>query len=130
VQRGAGPALDAAAKRAYRSRIAALDEAIAEAVSRGDEQRAARARAERDFVNRELERSLGMGGRDRESGSHAERARVNVTRAIRSAIKRIAGYDPELGAELEAAVRTGAFCAYEPDPRRPRRWRIEDGGVA
>jgi non-specific serine/threonine protein kinase len=71
-----------------------------------------------------------MGGRDRESGSHAERARVNVTRAIRSAIKRIAGYDAELGAELEAAVRTGAYCAYEPDPRRARRWRIEDGGGA
>jgi non-specific serine/threonine protein kinase len=53
---------------------------------------------------------------------------VNVTRAIRSAIKRIGGYDEELGAELEAAVRTGAFCAYEPDPRRPRRWRIEDSG--
>ena len=81
-------------------------------------------------MTRELERALGMGGRDRETGSHAERARVNVTRAIRSAIKRIAGYDPELGAELETAVRTGAFCAYEPDPRRPRRWRIEDGGVA
>jgi hypothetical protein len=64
--------------------------------------------------------------RERESGPHAERARVNVTRAIRSAIKRIAGYDSELGGELEAAVRTGAFCAYEPDPRRPRRWRIED----
>jgi hypothetical protein len=128
VQRGAGPALDAAAKRAYRSRIAALDEEIAEAVSRGDEQRAARARGERDFVNRELQRAVGMGGRDRESGSHAERARVNVTRAIRSAVKRIAGYDADLGAELEDAVRTGAYCAYEPDPRRPRRWRIEDGG--
>jgi hypothetical protein len=25
-------------------------------------------------------------------------------------------------------VHTGAFCAYEPDPRRPRRWRIEDEG--
>jgi hypothetical protein len=61
-----------------------------------------------------------------ESAPQAERARVNVTRAIRSAIRRIAGYDPELGAELEAAVRTGASCAYEPDPRRPRRWRIED----
>ncbi|MEA2242491.1 MAG: hypothetical protein QOD24_2047, partial [Solirubrobacteraceae bacterium] len=66
------------------------------------------------------------GRRGPESAPQAERARVNVTRAIRSAIRRIAGYDPELGAELEAAVRTGASCAYEPDPRRPRRWRIED----
>jgi tetratricopeptide (TPR) repeat protein len=126
-QHGTGPVLDAAAKSAYRSRIAALGDEIAEAVRRGDEQRAARARTEREFVTRELERALGMRGSDSEAGTHAERARVNVTRAIRSAIKRIAGYNPELGAELRAAVRTGAFCAYEPDPRRPRRWRIEDG---
>jgi hypothetical protein len=119
--------LDPAAKNAYRARIAALGDEIAEAARRGDEERAARTRTEREFVIRELERALGIGGRDREAGSHAERARVNVTRAIRAAIKRIAGYDAALGAELKTAVRTGAFCAYEPDPRRPRRWRIEDG---
>ncbi|HEY0343363.1 MAG TPA: AAA family ATPase [Solirubrobacteraceae bacterium] len=127
LQRGTGPVLDAAAKSSYRARIAALGDEIAEATRRGDEKRAARARTEREFVTRELERALGIRGRDRDANSDAERARVNVTRAIRSAIKRIAGYDAELGAELKAAVRTGAFCAYEPDPRRPRRWRIEDG---
>jgi tetratricopeptide (TPR) repeat protein len=128
LQSGTGPTLDATAKRAYRARIAALDEAIAEAERRGDSESAAAARSERDLVARELERSLALGGRDRESGSHAERARVNVTRAIRSAIKRVTGYDAQLGAELESGVRTGAFCVYVPDPRRPRRWRIEDGG--
>jgi len=128
LQSGAGPTLDAAAKEAYRSRIAALGEDIAEALRLGDEERADRARAERQFVARELERAVGMGGRDREFGSHAERARVNVTRAIRTTLKRIAGYDAQLGAELEAAVRTGAFCAYEPDSRHPRRWRVADAG--
>ncbi len=128
LQGGTGPALDATAKRAYRARVAALDEAVADAERHGDDAAAEAARAERDAVARELELAVGMGGRDRESGSHAERARVNVTRAIRSAIKRIAGYDPQLGAELRDAVRTGAFCSYSPDPRRPRRWRIEDGG--
>jgi hypothetical protein len=64
--------------------------------------------------------------RDTDSVPQAERARVNVTRAIRSAIRRIAGYDPELGDELEAGVRTGASCAYEPDPCGARRWRVED----
>jgi hypothetical protein len=123
-----GSVLDAATKDAYRARIASLRDDIAEATRRGDERRSARARAEREVVTRELERALGMGARDRHSASHAERARVNVTRAIRSAIKRISGYDRELGAELEIAVRTGTFCAYEPDPQRPRRWRIEDGG--
>jgi tetratricopeptide (TPR) repeat protein len=128
LQSGAGPALDAAAKDAYRRRIAALGEEIAEALRLGDEARADRARAERQFVDRELGRAVGKGGRDREFGSHAERARVNVTRAIRTTLKRIAGYDVQLGAELAAAVRTGAFCAYEPDSQCPRRWRVEDAG--
>jgi hypothetical protein len=67
----------------------------------------------------------GVSARDRESGSHGERARVNVTRAIRSTLKRIAGYDAQLGRELELSVRTGAFCAYEPDPHYPLGWIIE-----
>ncbi len=61
------------------------------------------------------------------AGSHAERARVNVTRAIRSTIKRIAGYDTRLGRELGSSVRTGTYCVYEPDPRRPVRWVIDAG---
>jgi tetratricopeptide (TPR) repeat protein len=128
LQRSSGPALDAEAKAAYRARVTALTEAIAEAGRRGDTERAATARAERDIVTRELGRATGIGGRDRESGSHAERARVNVTRAIRAAIRRVGSYDAALGAELETAIRTGAFCVYTPDRRRPRRWRIEDDG--
>jgi non-specific serine/threonine protein kinase len=128
LQRSSGPVLDAEAKASYRARVTALTEEISEAGRRGDAERAVRARAERDIVTRELGRAVGIGGRDRESGSHAERARVNVTRAIRAAIRRVGSYDAALGAELEAAIRTGAFCAYTPDRRRPRRWRIEDDG--
>ncbi|MDX6718278.1 MAG: hypothetical protein QOJ63_532, partial [Solirubrobacteraceae bacterium] len=119
IQGGAGPTLDARAKESYRARIEALRTEIAEAEALGDEARASRARAELEFVSRELELAVGIGGRDRESGSHAERARVNVTRAIRATLKRIAGYDARLGHELAGSVRTGTFCVYEPGPRRP-----------
>jgi tetratricopeptide (TPR) repeat protein len=129
VQGGAGPTLDVKAKAAYRARIAALEEEIAEAQSLRDGARAGRARAELEFVGRELERAVGIGGRDRECGSHAERARVNVTRAIRSTLKRIAAYDDELGRELQDSVRTGTFCVYEPGPRWPGRWHVDDGGA-
>jgi tetratricopeptide (TPR) repeat protein len=118
VQGGAGPRLDAKAKGAYRARIETLRMEIAEVEALGDEARANRARAELEFVSRELELAVGIGGRDRESGSHAERARVNVTRSIRATLKRIAGYDARLGRELEGSVRTGTFCVYEPDPAR------------
>ncbi len=128
VQGSAGPTLDAQAKGEYRARIDALGEEITEAQTAGDEPRAQRAREELAFVSRELARAVGLGGRDRETGSHAERARVNVTRAIRATLRRTAGYDTALGAILEQTVHTGTFCAYRPTPQRPVRWHVEDSG--
>jgi tetratricopeptide (TPR) repeat protein len=125
VQGGAGPALDAKAKGSYRDSIDKLETQLARAEARRDDADARRLGEELEFVRRELARAVGIGGRDRETGSHAERARVNVTRAIRATIKRIAGYDGHLGAELERCVHTGAFCVYEPDPRRPLRWTVQ-----
>lgn len=128
LQSGAGPALDAQAKNEYRARIDALGEEIAEAEAAGDDERARHAREELAFISRELARSVGIGGRDRQSGSHAERARVNVTRAIRTTLKRIAGYDARLGRVLEDAVQTGTFCAYRPNPQRPVHWQVQESG--
>ena len=62
-----------------------------------DPERAARARDELGFLARELAGAVGLGGRDRKTGSDAERARVNVTRAIRTALKRVSDHDPVLG---------------------------------
>ncbi|MBA3327790.1 MAG: hypothetical protein H0T43_05770, partial [Solirubrobacterales bacterium] len=124
-QGSAGPVLDATAKAAYRARVQELREEIDEAEAFNDPERVARAREEMELVARELAGAVGLGGRDRPTGSHAERARVNATRAIRSTLKRLADYDAGLGRELETSVRTGTFCAYEPDPRRPVRWVVQ-----
>jgi eukaryotic-like serine/threonine-protein kinase len=129
LQGGAGPALDAQAKSEYRARVDALGVEIAEAEAAGDDERAGRARVELEFISRELARAVGIGGRDRQTGAHAERARVNVTRAVRTTLKRIAGYDARLGRALEETVQTGTFCAYRPNPRRPVIWQVEDGGT-
>ena len=51
--------------------------------------------------------------------SIADRKRVAVTKALRSALRRIAAHDPALGAILDRAVRTGTFCSYEPGPDGP-----------
>jgi hypothetical protein len=56
--------------------------------------------------------------------SDAERARVNVTRALRGAIRRIAAHDPELGRELGEAIRTGTAPRYEPRPLDRTYWRV------
>jgi hypothetical protein len=55
-----------------------------------------------------------LGGRPRRLGSDTERARLNVTRAIRTAIARIRDRAPRIGAHLDDAVRTGTHCSYRP----------------
>ena len=124
---GPGPALDAQAKASYRARAADLRDELDEAEAFNDPERAARAREELDFLAAELAGAVGLRGRDRPTGSSAERARVNVTRAIRSVLRRVAEHDAGLGHELRSTIRTGTYCAYRPDPRRPLRWRVERG---
>jgi tetratricopeptide (TPR) repeat protein len=120
----AGAMLDPQAKAAYRERIAELREEVEEAERFHDVERAARAREELEFIGAELARAVGLGGRDRRASSAAERARVNVTRAIRGAVRAIAEHDARLGHHLERSVRTGVFCAYQPGPAGPDTWRV------
>jgi tetratricopeptide (TPR) repeat protein len=120
----AGAMLDDQAKKAYRRRLAEIEEDIEQAHALGDADRAAQAETERDFLVRELARAVGLGGRDRFAASASERARVAVTRAIRHGIARIAEHHPELAEHLERAIRTGTYCAYIPDPRAPAEWRL------
>ncbi|HET7322254.1 MAG TPA: hypothetical protein VFI96_07165 [Longimicrobiaceae bacterium] len=115
----AGPILDARAKEAYHRRLAEIEEDIETARATGDVGREERADAEREFLVRELSRAVGLGGRDRRAGVASERARASVTRAIRLALARIRAHDPQLGAHLDHAVRTGTYCAYRPDLRAP-----------
>jgi hypothetical protein len=118
----AGPVLDDKAKEAYRARLAEIDADIEEARSWGDDERAARGEQERDALVQQLAGAVGLGGRDRRAASAAERARVNVTRAIKAAVARVAEQSPGLGRHLEATLRTGTFCSYTPDPRLGVSW--------
>jgi tetratricopeptide (TPR) repeat protein len=118
----AGQMLDSRAKDAYRRRLEEIDDDIEQAHSNGDDERAAQADAERDFLLRELARAVGLGGRDRRAASASERARAGVTRAVRHAITRIAEHHRELGEHLSRTIRTGTYCAYAPDPRAHARW--------
>jgi tetratricopeptide (TPR) repeat protein len=117
-----GARLDPQAKAEYRRRVEELRADIAEADSWNDPERAAQAREELEFLAQELSGAIGLGGRDRKAASASERARLSVTRAIRSAMNRLRGLDPALGAHLDATIRTGTYCVYTPDPRAPVRW--------
>ena len=109
--------LDQQARNAYRQRLTGLDEEIAEADAWHDTERASRLRAEKDFLIRELTAATGLGGRPRQLGSESERARLNVTRAIRTAISRIRDRAPDAAAHLDQAIRTGTRCSYSPPSR-------------
>ena len=120
----AGALLDATAKAAYRARLQELRAELEEAEGFNDPARATKARQEMDFLVDELARAVGLGGRDRKAASHAERARLNVTRAIRTAMANLARANPELAAHLASTIRTGRYCSYTPDPRTPTTWKL------
>ncbi|MBA3263237.1 MAG: hypothetical protein H0T69_12370 [Thermoleophilaceae bacterium] len=116
------PLLDPQAKEEYRGRLEDLRAELDEARSFADYERAARLEEEIDALVGELARAAGLGGRDRPVSSPAERARVNVTKAIRTAIKLIEPQSPALAEHLTASIRTGRFCSYAPPGEAPPRW--------
>jgi tetratricopeptide (TPR) repeat protein len=124
----AGAVLDDQAKAAYRARLEDARAELEEAERFNDPERAERARQEVEFLARELAAAVGLGGRDRRVGAAAERARVNVTRAIKAAVDRIGEHDGPLADHLRAALRTGTFCTYEPPASDPVAWDF--GGAA
>lgn len=83
------------------------------------------AQAELDVLVAELARSLGLDGRARTAASVSERARLNVTRALRSALAKLTEALPVAGAVLDRRVRTGVFCAYEPHADDEAMWSVQ-----
>ena len=61
--------------------------------------------------------AFGLGGRDRRAASAAERARLNVTRALRTAITRLAEALPAAGPPSTGASAPASTASYEPARR-------------
>jgi pimeloyl-ACP methyl ester carboxylesterase len=120
----AGPRLDVRAKAAYRRRLHDLRAELADAECSHDTGREGAARAEIEFIEREIASSIGLGGRDRPAASAAERARLTVTKRIKDAVTRVGRQHSALGEHLAQTVRTGFLCAYTPGPELPGRWVV------
>jgi len=118
----AGEMIDPEAKAAYKQRLRELREEMGEAEQFNDSGRVERLQDEIDYLTREISRAVGIGGRSRRAGSAAERARINVTRAIALALKKIHEQHQPLAQHLDRTLRTGTFCQYAPDPRAPIHW--------
>ena len=114
--------IDPTARRQYRARLEDIESELDEADGNGDVARSERLHLEREALLAELSTAYGLGGRTRRRGGSSERARSAVTQRIRDAIIRIEGRHPELGHHLRRSVRTGTFCAYQPET--PVEWRL------
>lgn len=106
--------LDETALRQYRERVVGLEAEVDEAATFNDFERQAKAQAELDDLVTHIARSVGLGGRSRAATNSAERARVRVTKSIRTAIARVLDVAPHLGRHLDASISTGSYCSYDP----------------
>lgn len=112
--RDAGPALDDRARATYRDRLRAIEAELDEAETWADVGRAERLREEQEALTAQLAAAFGLSGRARPTGAAAERARVNVQRRLKDAIRRVGQHDAEAAKNLERAVVTGMYCRYDP----------------
>ncbi len=111
----AGDLSDGKARIAYRHRVEQLRGDIEEALADEQLEAAEATQIELDALIGHLAQAFGLGGRSRKAASAAERARLNVSRAMRSALARLAEALPEAGPALDRRVRTGVYCVYEPE---------------
>ncbi len=123
-----GEMLDAQAKQNYKRRLLELREELEDLRERGADEPALKVESEIDFLEREIVRAVGHRGRDRRAGSTSERARLNVTRAIKAGLRKISEHHSTLGELLERSIRTGSFCSYVPDPRILVSWQFSSEG--
>jgi hypothetical protein len=119
---GSDDMLDEQARSEFRARVQAIDGDLEEARSFNDLGRIERLEQERDAILAELRIATGLGGRSRKLKDPGERARKAVSARIRESIQRIAEAHPAAGEHFAGAVRTGAFCCYE--PKNGVNWRL------
>lgn len=127
VRRGLGDAgelLDPRAKAEYKQRLEELRTELEEAQRCNDVGRIAQAQEELEFLTKELLRAFRLGGKSRRAASPAERARVNVQRAIKPVLQKLVEYHPALGHYLTDSINTGTYCSYTPDFHLPSPWQL------
>ena len=120
----AGPLLDRTARTQYRTRMDELRAELAEAARLNDTARAAHLRSELECLRDQVVAAVGLNGRSRMAASHAERARLMVTKAIKAAIAKIRASDGALGRHLATSIKTGNCCAYDPGTPPSASWQL------
>jgi hypothetical protein len=105
--------LDKNARAEYRHRLADLRQKKSLGEDELDEKR---------WLESQLRAAMGLGGRPRKVASDEEKARVNITNLVRSAIGKISQHDAALAIFLGNSIKTGLRCSYIPD--KPVTWIV------
>lgn len=135
-ERSGGSSAPAVSREALRERARELREELAEAEEFHDLGRVEALREELEELAEQLASGVvatsrdGARGGDEADAAAAERARLNVTRAILAVVRRVAQECPALGRHLQDAVRTGTLCAYRPDSAQQVVWKVVAAEVA
>lgn len=116
--------LDLRSKREYQARLQELAQERASAERDYDNARLSAIDEETLQIQDVLDAATRLGGRSRRANSQTERARVNITRQIKSAIKKIEKDNPALGSYLASTIKTGYACQYSPLPGTSITWNL------
>jgi len=93
-----------------------LQAILDEAERFSDPARAATARVEIDFLTAQLATAYGLGRRARKGADTNEKVRKAVTKCLRTSLASIQKAHLPLWRHLHAALKTGTFCSYTPEP--------------
>jgi hypothetical protein len=116
------PFPDQQAKMAYQRWLDELQDELVEAAHWNDAPRTAKIRGEIAFLTSELAAAYKVGQHARKSSSEVEKARKAVTSRIRTVLGKIQKPHPALWQHLSTALKTGTFCAYNPE--QPTSWQF------
>jgi tetratricopeptide (TPR) repeat protein len=119
-------ALDPQAKNEYRQRLRELREELTEAEQSNDLGRAGKLKQELEFLAQQLNAAVDLHGKDRKVGAATERARLMVTKRVKSVLKTLDALHPPLAHHLRACVKTGYYCVYTPPPGEMVAWQTSE----
>ena len=103
-------------------RLQEIREAIEEAKEFGNLERVAGLEEEEEKIKKYLSSAFGLGGKPRRVGPKNQ-IRLNLTKAIRRAIDKIAVQSPALASHLQSSIKTGYQCSYYPAGEIPS-WKF------
>jgi len=123
-ERSPGPVADRQALSDYRRHLRDLRQEIEDAKEHHDLGRVDKLSTEAEWLERALEEACGLNGRLREVPSMSERARQALTKAVRTALRRIERGNATLASHLARHIRTGYSCGYNPDADCSIAWEL------